>query len=193
MPNYSQEVSNLVPVNRKSLEGSLAKSSDSYNSGENSVGEIGNYRRGLMCKLKILGVGLMGLTAVACAELNEMDFLGAAMQMGAATNPNLSYKQRVGANMVGDLMRESGSREHYRDSARENSGDIITIPKYKNGDVFFSPNKDKWIRVKENFWMTVNRDGTLNTRKDITGRNFFTDYQITRASIITGLPILREK
>ena len=194
MPYDSREVSNLVPVNRKSLEGSVANFSNSYNSGENSVGETGNYRRGLIHKLKMLGAGMMSLIAVACAELNEMDFLGAAMQMGAATNPNLSYKQRVGADMVGGLMRESGGREHYENSARENSGNIITIPKYKNGDMYIVPGGfQKWIRVGENLWInTIVESGEIIKRRDgsvIT----LSDYEITRGSVISGLPIIREK
>ena len=176
------------------IEPSVANFSDSYNFGENHDGKTGNYRRGLMRKLKIFGVGMMGLIAVACANLNEMDFLSMGLRH-RANDPkaNLSQSQRNSAWSLGDLFGIAGDREYYKDSASGNSEGIITIPKYKNGDVFFSPNKDKYIRVKENFWMSVNRDGTLDTRKDITGRNFSTDYEITRASINTGLPILREK
>src|SRR3989344_7701391 len=138
MNNLSEKLIPGIWQNKSSrgddyLEVSVAKSSDSYNFGENHDGKTGNYRRGLTHKLKMLGAGMMSLIAVACAELNEMDFLGAAMQMGAATNPNLSYKQKVGADMMGSLMRESGGREYYKDSAGKESSEFVSTKRRSNG------------------------------------------------------------
>ena len=102
------------------IEPSVANFSDSYNFGENHDGKTGNYRRGLMRKLKIFGVGMMGLIAVACANLNEMDFLSMGLRH-RANDPkaNLSQSQRNSAWSLGDLFGIAGDREYYKDSARE--------------------------------------------------------------------------
>jgi len=154
MPYDSREVSNLVPVNRKSLEGSVANFSNSYNSGENSVGETGNYRRGLIHKLKMLGAGMMSLIAVACAELNEMDLLSMGLHH-RANDPkaNLSQSQRNSAWSLGDLFGIVGERRYYKDSSKERENDpwkgtsVVNMIKYDDGIIVFTIDANKVGRL----------------------------------------------
>ena len=91
----------------------------------------------------ILGLGAVGLFYLSgCGGLNELDILGAGMQVGARTNPNLTYKERVGADFTGSLLREGGARQYDRELSEEEGRSHQELPEgvyRKNGRLHLAP------------------------------------------------------
>ncbi|MHA1381957.1 MAG: hypothetical protein ACTSRG_26600 [Candidatus Helarchaeota archaeon] len=75
-------------------------------------------QKGLAYKTKMLALMcVLPFVASACGHLNERDIAGAMMQMSArSSKTRLSYDQRVGANLVGSLLRNAGEREYEKEN-----------------------------------------------------------------------------
>jgi hypothetical protein len=116
-----------------------------------------------------------------------------------------AFRDSVGRQVVGDIIRtdiekSQGHRDYqtnrndYQRGSNSMGGRIINVPDYEVGDIYFScPGGTKWVRIKENCWMVMDKDGTINTKKDIMGRNSATDYEVTKFSINSGMPIIRDQ